>query len=58
MFEWQKGYGAFSVSPNAVASVASYIENQRVHHQKFDSKTEFVDLLEKSGLDYDEKYLW
>ncbi len=58
MFEWQKGYGAFSVSPTAVASVASYIENQRIHHQKFDFKTEFIDLLKKSGLEYDEKYLW
>ena len=58
MFEWQKGYGAFSVSPTPVRSVASYIENQRIYHKKFDFKTEFVDLLEKSGLDYDEKYLW
>lgn len=58
MFEWQKGYGAFSVSPNAVQSVSNYIENQRIHHQKVDFKTEFIQMLEKSGVDYDEKYLW
>lgn len=26
LFDWQKGYGAFSVSPTAVNAVARYIE--------------------------------
>jgi len=58
MFEWQKGYGAFSVSPTALDSVRGYIENQRIHHQKVDFKTEFVELLEKAGIEFEERFLW
>ena len=58
MFEWQKGYGAFSVSPTSVNAVGRYIENQKVHHQKVDFKMEFVELLDKAGVDFDERYLW
>jgi len=58
MFEWQKGYGAFSVSPGSVDSVIRYIENQRAHHQKIDFKTEFIDFLVKAGIEYDERYLF
>jgi len=58
MFEWQKGYGAFSVSPTAASAVSRYIENQRFHHQKVDFKVEFVDLLEKAGVEFQERFLW
>ncbi|HMS11240.1 MAG TPA: transposase [Pyrinomonadaceae bacterium] len=58
MFEWQKGYGAFSVSPTAVPSVRNYILNQKEHHRKMDFKTEYVDLLTKAEIEYDERFLW
>ena len=58
MFEWQKGYGAFSVSPSAIDAVASYIANQKEHHSKVSFREEYVDLLQKSGTPYDEKFLW
>ena len=54
-FEWQKGYGAFSVSPTAVAAVRKYIENQRQHHMGIDFKAEYIDLLEKAGIEFEEK---
>jgi REP element-mobilizing transposase RayT len=31
-FEWQTGYGAFSVSPREIERVMAYIANQRQHH--------------------------
>lgn len=58
LFDWQKGYGAFSVSPNAIQAVKRYIENQREHHRGVDFKSEYVGLLEKAGIDFEEKYLW
>jgi putative transposase len=58
MFEWQKGYGAFSVSPTALEAVSSYITNQKVHHSRVSFPEEYVDLLQKSGTAYDEKFLW
>ena len=58
LFDWQKGYGAFSVSPTAVNAVARYIENQREHHGRVDFKSEYIELLTKSGVDFDERFLW
>ncbi len=58
MFEWQKGYGAFSVSPTAIGSVSRYIERQPEHHRKVDFKTEFTELLEKAGIEFEERFLW
>jgi REP element-mobilizing transposase RayT len=57
-FEWQKGYGAFSVSRSNVDRVVKYIQNQEQHHRKFDFRTEFVSLLRKNGIDFDEQFLW
>src|SRR5688500_13597336 len=58
MFEWQKGYSAFSVSPTAVEDVKRYIANQKEHHRRIDFKTEYIDLLQKAGIEFDEKFLW
>src|SRR5215203_7485809 len=58
MFEWQKGYGAFSVSSTAVDAVGRYIENQREHHQRVDFKSEYVELVTRSGIEFEEKFLW
>jgi REP element-mobilizing transposase RayT len=57
-FSWQEGYGAFSVSKSAEARVVEYIRGQKEHHRKRDFKEEFVALLKKHKIDYDEKYLW
>ena len=57
-FEWQKCYGAFSVSPNSIEGVRKYIANQAEHHQKITFQDEYRELLKKSGIDFDEKYLW
>ncbi len=57
-FGWQSGYGAFTVSESMVDIVSRYIENQAAHHQKMTFKEEFIMLLKKHGIEYDEKYLW
>ena len=57
-FEWQKGYGAFTVSPSALESVKSYILNQEKHHRRKTFEIEYVALLEASQTPYDENYLW
>ncbi len=48
-FEWQEGYFACSVSRSQVSRVIRYIANQKEHHKKIDSATEFVLLLKKHG---------
>jgi putative transposase len=57
-FEWQKGYGAFSVSPTNVEGVKKYIANQEKHHEKKNFQVEYVDRLNASGIEFEEKYLW
>jgi putative transposase len=57
-FAWQEGYGAFSVSPSRIADVQRYIRNQAEHHKKRDFEQEFLDLLRKSGIPFEEKYVF
>ena len=58
LFNWQVKYGAFSVSQSSVEKIAQYIQNQEKHHRKMTFKEEFVALLKKHRIAYDERYLW
>ena len=57
-FQWQTGYGAFSVSESKVDSVLQYIENQEDHHRTITFQEEFRNFLKKYNVDYDERYVW
>jgi putative transposase len=57
-FQWQNGYGAFSVGENYVFSVSEYISNQSVHHGNVDFKQEFLAILREHKMEFEEKYLW
>ncbi len=57
-FQWQNGYGAFSVSKSNVKKAAEYIENQEKHHRNIIFQDEFRCLLKKHGMAYDERYVW
>jgi len=54
-FAWQTGYGAFSVSESQVESVMRYILTQEEHHKEMTFQDEFVALLKRHGIEYDEK---
>ena len=56
-FAWQTGYSAFTVSPSACGHVRGYIKNQREHHQQKTFREELVDLLQRAGIEYDDRYL-
>ncbi len=57
-FYWQNGYGAFSVSQSKVEQVKDYIANQEEHHKKRSFQEEFRELLDRHGIEYDERYVW
>ena len=57
-FAWQEGYGAFSVSQSAVPSARKYIQEQEKHHRRRTFQEEYLEFLEKNGIEYDERYLW
>lgn len=58
LFSWQDGYGAFTVSCSQIEIVKNYIQNQKNHHQKRTFQDEYRNLLQLSGIEFDEKYLW
>ncbi len=57
-FQWQAGYAAFSVSASSMEQVRQYILHQEEHHREMDFSGEFRKLLEKHGIEYDERYVW
>jgi putative transposase len=57
-FNWQEGYGAFTIGLSGVSETKSYITTQAEHHQKKSFQDEFRSFLDKHGLSYDETILW
>jgi REP element-mobilizing transposase RayT len=57
-FAWQEGYGAFTVSASQREALREYIARQEEHHRKRTFQQEYVELLQRSGAEYDERYLW
>ena len=58
LFAWQAKYGAFSVSASQVDKIRQYIRGQEEHHRRMTFQEEFLALLRKHGVEYDEHYLW
>jgi putative transposase len=56
-FEWQEGYGAFSIGIIAVDATVRYICDQAEHHRQRSFRDEFVAMLRRHHLDYDERML-
>jgi putative transposase len=56
-FRWQQGYGAFSYSISSIDRVVKYIMNQEEHHRKISFYDEYIELLNKYEVPYEEKYL-
>jgi len=57
-FQWQEGYAAFSYSRSQRDIVINYIMQQEEHHKKKTFKEEYLEMLRKFEVDYDEKYLF
>ncbi|WP_343218946.1 transposase [Cerasicoccus fimbriatus] len=57
-FAWQRGYGAFSISPNHLTALLEYIDRREEHHRHETFQDEYLRLLAKYHIDYSEHYLW
>jgi putative transposase len=57
-FEWQKGYGAFTVSYSQIEGVREYIKNQREHHKMTTFEEEYVRFLERHAIEFERRYLF
>jgi len=57
-FNWQEGFGAFSYSDSQLNTVIRYIQNQQTHHRKRSFHDEYVALLNKFNVPYDQRYIF
>ena len=57
-FHWQDGYGAFSYGKSQLEKIYNYIKNQENHHKKLTFHEEYVELLKRFEIEYDQKYLF
>ena len=57
-FLWQRGYGCFSYSRSHLNMIIKYIEDQEKHHQKRSFKEEYIELLKRYEVDFDDRYLF
>lgn len=57
-FKWPNGYAAFTVSTSLSGKVQRDVERQEEHHRNLSFRDEFIGLLRKNEVDFDEQYLW
>jgi len=55
---WQESYGAFTVSSSGLPRLMAYIQAQEEHHKAVDFRQEFIALLKRHGVAYDDRYIW
>jgi REP element-mobilizing transposase RayT len=53
-FDWQEGYGGFTIGLSQVSATVRYISNQAQHHAKVSFQKEWDAILKKHGLLSDE----
>lgn len=57
-FSWQEGYGAFSYGHSQLDTIIRYIRNQETHHRRRSFKDEYLNLLKKFDIAFDDKYVF
>ena len=57
-FDWQDGYGAFSIGQSQKSTVVDYIRGQQEHHRRLTFQDEFRELLRRYEVEYEERYVW
>jgi putative transposase len=57
-FDWQEGYGGFSIGRSQCEQVRSYIRGQQRRHRRISYKDELRQLLKLYEIEFDERYVW
>jgi REP element-mobilizing transposase RayT len=52
---WSVGYAALTTDMINIGVIINYIKNQREHHKKISFKDEFTGLIERAGMEWDER---
>ncbi len=57
-FHWQDGYGAFSYGKSQLDKIYNYILNQESHHKERTFREEYIEILKRFEIEYNQKYLF
>lgn len=57
-FSWQEGYGAFSYGHSQLDMIIRYIQNQEQHHHRRSFRSEYLTLLRKFDIAFENQYLF
>jgi putative transposase len=57
-FQWQAGYGAFSIGQSNVEALKKYIAGQKEHHRRTTFEDEYRAFLVRYGVEFDERFVW
>ncbi|HKQ48687.1 MAG TPA: transposase [Phycisphaerae bacterium] len=57
-FQWQEGYGGFSIGESQVDDLKGYIARQKEHHRTVTFEEEYLAFVKKYNAPYDERYMW
>ncbi|HZK76264.1 MAG TPA: IS200/IS605 family transposase [Candidatus Kapabacteria bacterium] len=57
-FSWQEGFGAFTYAKSQTEVVVRYVMNQQEHHRTNSFREEYIEMLERFEIPYDERYLF
>ncbi len=57
-FSWQEGYGAFSYGHSQLNTIIRYIQDQEKHHQRRSFEDEYLTLLRKFDIAFEDKYVF
>jgi REP-associated tyrosine transposase len=57
-FSWQEGYGAFSYGHSQLNTIIRYIQDQENHHRKQSFRNEYLSLLRKFDIAFEDKYVF
>lgn len=57
-FRWQEGFGAFSYSHSQLDSVIRYIRNQESRHSEQNFRNEYLEILGRFDVAFDQKYIF
>ena len=56
-FNWQEGFGALSYSRSQLDTVIRYVMNQQRHHRSRSFRDEYLKLLRRFDVQFDERYV-
>ncbi len=57
-FAWQEGYGVFSYAHTQKQIVFDYVAHQEIHHKSKSFKTEYLELLRKQDIKFEDNYVF